>query len=78
MFWVVYKGPNKESNRKLLLTILDRKVDRKIDRNLSDKYAESMPNTSLKLPPNTRKLLISQSYLTLRSPEKGKKFFEAF
>ena len=33
---------------------------KKFDRELFEKQAKHMPNTSLKLPPNTQKLFISQ------------------
>ena len=40
-----------------------RKFDRKIDGKLLENQVKTVQNTSLKLPPNTRKLQINQSDL---------------
>ena len=53
------RGQTLENDKNMCLAILYRKHIRNNDRKLSEKQAKHMPSTSLKLPPNTRKLFIN-------------------
>ena len=50
-------------------TLFDRKFVREIDRKLSETQIKTFQNTSLKLPPNTRKLLINHPELGVASKD---------
>ena len=59
-------------------TLFDRKIVRKIDRKLPENHFKNLQNTSLKLLPNTRKLLINPGWLISNFRVFGGSFREAF